>query len=216
MERRKALAVATAATFILGGAVVATASVSGASFLGFGGTKHGPGSFAASVVTNKQGVVVRKKDVYDRYVVDTTAPGASDAAGSSGSSAGVAAAANGWPAAAPTTAAPAYLSEPPATTPATEPSSGNHDDTPVANSPAPAKHADDHDTESSPPPTAATTVPTTQPPATTTTVFYGEYHVPSDWPSGTPLPPFPSGTCHEPTLRWNHVDTTTAHWVCDD
>ena len=87
MERTKALAVASAATILLGSAIVAAAAVSGTSLLGFGGAStHGSGSFAASAdnASAKRRVIFRSRDVYDRYVVDT---GAGDGAGlaSSGS-----------------------------------------------------------------------------------------------------------------------------------
>jgi hypothetical protein len=76
MERRKALAVASAATILLGSAIVAAAAVSGASLLGFGGAStHGTGSFAATAENagSKRRVIFRSRDVYDRYLVDTGA-----------------------------------------------------------------------------------------------------------------------------------------------
>ena len=208
MERRKALAVATAATLVLGGAIVGTASVSGASFLGFGGTKHGPGSFAASVVSTKQGVVVKNHDVYDRYVVDTGGTPTTTAATGGSSSAGAARAEGTWPASTPTTA-PAP--NPPNATPTT----AHHDDgehSPGATTPT----STPHDAEL-PEPEPTTTAPTpTTAPATTPTTAPREYHVPPNWPKGAALPPFPSGPCSEPTLYWDGVDTGTAYWVCDN
>jgi hypothetical protein len=76
MERTKALAVASAATIVLGSAIVAAAGVGGTSLLGFGGAStHGSPSFAASAENPaaKRRVIFRSRDVYDRYVVDTGA-----------------------------------------------------------------------------------------------------------------------------------------------
>jgi hypothetical protein len=76
MERRKALAVASAATILLGSAIVAAAAVSGTSLLGFGdASTHGTGSFAATAENagSKRRVIFRSRDVYDRYLVDTGA-----------------------------------------------------------------------------------------------------------------------------------------------
>ena len=228
MERRKALAVASAATLILGGAVVGTASVSGASFLGFGGSKHGPGSFAASVVTDKQGVIIRKRDVYDKYVVDT---GDTTAPSSSGGSGGGSSNSNSSSAAGDNSTTNTWPTDP--TTPLTDPKTG---DTVTPTTKAATPHnsgggntnsgGGDTDstttvptqvTDTTVPQTFPTTTPTTVPPTTTpTTTFRVEYDIPRNWPKGTATPPKPNPPqCHQYNLIWNGTDTSTAQWVCD-
>jgi hypothetical protein len=70
MERRKALAVAAASTLALGGAVIATASLTGASFLGFGGTHHAPHFPVASGHSGPARVITRYRDEYTEQVVE--------------------------------------------------------------------------------------------------------------------------------------------------
>lgn len=187
MERRKALAAATAATLALGGGLIVAASVSGVSVLGFGGgSAHRvslPADSAAVVV--KQRVVVRRRDVYDRRVVETT-----DAPADLQSSIDTSA-----------TAAPT-----------TSPSDPNSD-SPVATAPDPitvpsvtSPRSDDDDPPSVSPTTQSSTAPTTLPSTTPTTRPLG---VPSDWPPGQPIPPEPAN-CREARL------SVSGLWHCDD
>ena len=193
MERRKALAVATAATLTLGTVVVAAASLTGASILGFGGTASARGaqSTATTVGNGKPPVVVRIHNIYDRRVVDTTDT-AAPAAGTSGTYTGAdlyrAPAVPDAATPSPTTttvAAPVAPIPPAGTTATTEPDDGA----------APPTTA--HPTSSS-----TTTIPTTTP----TTRPRG---VPPDWPPDEPIPPMPAN-CREPHLALNGV------WHCDD
>jgi hypothetical protein len=203
MERKKALALASAATFVLGSTVVAVAWVSGASFLGFGGAAThrgaslGPGPSGGSPIP---GVVRKTRNVYDRYVVDL---GGADDAGSSA----------GAPAASPGVAAT------PGFTGTTTPPEG----LPASASPAPRPPTrppgefEPPDTETPTPTPTPTTkpgvpTPTTTPaqstttiPTTTTTRPPG---VPADWPNNKPIPPVPPN-CRQPQLEDNGV------WNCD-
>jgi hypothetical protein len=195
MERRKALAAASAATLVLGSTIVAAASVTGASFLGFGGTsRHSAGSLATIAAhPAKQRVVVRTRDMYDRFVVDTGTAGAAGAAGTG-------------PATPPGPGAPAL----PTTTVTASPTVS--DPTPTTAAPArrttpePASSDVAPGASETPPsvPSAAPGSTTTVPPTTTTTLPRG---VPDDWPPGKPIPPMPPN-CHQPQLELNGV------WNC--
>jgi hypothetical protein len=75
MERRKALALAGAATLVLGTSVVAASALGGLGLLGFGASEaSGIGAFTTSPTTASNSVT-RTRDVYDTYVVgDGTDP----------------------------------------------------------------------------------------------------------------------------------------------
>ena len=179
MERKKALAVATAATLALGGGIVAVASLTGTSFLGFGGnaSAEGPGSFtpiaAHPAAAAKQRVVVRTRDVYDSFVVDT----------------GIGGYARGTYAATPPAQPPAAVTAPAVEPPrvATPARLDDHE--------SDDHESDDHESDDyeSPSTTGSANTSTTLPPG-----------VPDDWPSATPIPPMPPN-CYQPQLELNGV-----------
>jgi hypothetical protein len=203
MERRKAMAFATAITCVLGSTTEAFASVGGGSLLGFGGTRRaGIGSVSAAQLEadNAPGVVHRTKNVYDEVVVGSS---------EKPSTRSVALAAARTHVSKPATVLPA--------TPVVTPSSaaGRHrhptrkaasdtrrTSTRTASSPKePAEPVQKPVQE----PTTSTTS-TTSPPVTTTTRPRG---VPVDWPPNKPIPPMPPN-CRQPQLEDNGV------WNCQD
>ncbi|HEV7526608.1 MAG TPA: hypothetical protein VGP92_16690 [Acidimicrobiia bacterium] len=200
MERKQALAMATAATLVLGAGIVAVASMTGASLLGFGGGRRVGGVSSTAVGQShpsQPGVVVKTRNVYDRYVVDIgggSATGASSSVGSAtpGSGNGPATTSGRDPAnnATTPTSKPAPGAPPQRATPAPKP--GGTQTTPTT-------HAG----------TSTTTVvpnPTTTIPATTPTTW--PRGVPKDWPKDKPIPPMPPN-CRDPQLEDNGV------WNCD-
>ncbi len=201
MERRKALAAASAATLILGSTIVAGASVTGASFLGFGIGSHSSGQASGAP---DPGFVVKTRNVYDRYVVVTpdstqTGEGAANR---------------------PVTSSRAgSVSQPAATTPTVANPEGNGSTPPsrphTAAPPAPHESAPTtaHENPTTRPEIPApTTAPTTAPPGSTTTIptttTTWPLGVPRDWPPGKPIPPMPPN-CRQPQLEDNGV------WNCD-
>jgi hypothetical protein len=178
MERRKALALASAATLVLGSSIVAVVSTTGISILGFGG--GGSGHRAAALETapeGKPGVVVRSRDVYDRYVV-TVGPTNSGPVGSGPGAPG----GNGSADFTTTTlTVPTTNVTTPSTTATTQPGS------PTTTTVTPTTVA----------PNPTTTIPTTTP----TTWPRG---VPRDWPKDKPIPPMPPN-CRDPQLEDNGV-----------
>jgi len=205
MERRKALAAATAATFVLGSGIVAAASITGASFLGFGGGDEPSSSAAPSAPMSKGGVIVKTRNIYDQFVVATddgaTTGAASDNRHTGAPSGGL---------------DPIVVSEPSNAGPGAGPSAD--DSTPTSNAPAPrpgkarttpttaraTTPATAPDAGETPPTTSGPT-PTTTVPTTTTTWPPG---VPKDWPKDKPIPPMPAN-CRQPQLEDNGV------WNCD-
>jgi hypothetical protein len=182
MERRKALALAAAGTLALGTAVVAFAAAAG-SFLGFGGSHDGVGSFAGTLASasEKPATQVRTRHRYDQYVVDAPT-------GSSPSTAH---------ANAPREDARSSMSDAPdAPTPDSREAS--------ASDAAPARDVEletpgrDDDASAATPPTTSRFTPTTRPPG-----------VPDDWPANKPIPPMPPN-CRQPQLedngQWNCQD----------
>jgi hypothetical protein len=191
MERRTALAVASTATALLGSTVVAAASVTNTSLLGFGPGARAAVAIATSDTARPASTTVRRtRDVYDRYVVavgtDAT-PGADSAA----------------PRTVPTGIVPATAA----------PATGlpSVDSTPTS---LPARHRGSDGSDDTTPTTARTplTSPTPVPPSTTTiptTPTTRPRGVPRDWPADKPIPPMPPN-CREPKLEDNGV------WNCDD
>ena len=197
----KALAAASAATLILGSTVVAGASMTGASFLGFGGGSHGNAGFG-----NGRGQARHRREdaQHLRQVRRRHGRGRNRGYGiRRGNRPGIASAGT-----TPTTAgAPGPTSGP---DPATDPT------TPTSQPGSPRRQTDE-----TPAPVAHTTTPTTQPgdesPATTvapspttvpTTTTTWPRGVPKDWPKDKPIPPMPPN-CREPQLEDNGV------WNCD-
>jgi hypothetical protein len=179
MERKQALALASAATAVVGGGIVAAAALSGASILGFGGRASAHDFAAVTPVVAQPAarsrVVVRTKNVYDRIVVATTSTPT--------------AARSSQPNVGSTVPAPVLATTPTtagATRPATEPN--RSDDGASGPSSTVAPPSDD--------------VSTTVPPSPPTTVRGPE--IPDDWPAGKPIPPIPPN-CHEAELHLNGV-----------
>jgi len=197
MERKKALAAAGTATLILGSTLVAGASMTGASFLGFGGNSNGK---AASVAAGKPGTIVKTRNIYDQFVVDTGS-GATDGHTSAGWSAGGAPLAGATPTSTGTTV------------PNSEPNP-SHDSTPTSQPKASTSPQPGSTTHTTPTTDAgAALTPTTVAPApspttipTTTTTW--PLGVPKDWPKNKPIPPMPPN-CQQPQLEDNGV------WNCD-
>jgi hypothetical protein len=204
MERRKALAAATAATFVLGSGIVAAASMTGTSILGFGGGAKHSRTSSTNADSAKPGVVVKTRNIYDRYVVttgdDATTGTASDNRNAGGSSGSTDSALAREPTAADPGREPAAGDSPPTSNaPAARP--GTRRSTPTtarATTPTTAAHG------VATPPTTAAPTPTTVPSPTTT----WPRGVPSDWPKDKPIPPMPPN-CREPQLEDNGV------WNCD-
>ncbi len=199
MERKKALAAAGTATLILGSTLVAGASMTGASFLGFGGGTNGK---AASAASGTPGTIVKTRNIYDQFVVDTGS-GATDGQNSAGWSAGGTPVAGATPTSTGTTV------------PNSEPDPGHDSTTPTSKPKAStSKPATKPSTTNTTPTTDAgaaltpTTVAAPSPttlPTTTTTWPRG---VPKDWPKDKPIPPMPPN-CQQPQLEDNGV------WNCD-
>lgn len=190
MERKKAFASASAATFVLGSVIVTAAAFGHVPLLGFG--THSVAQAATANVaapttvrpSTKQRVVVRTKDVYDQLVVDT---GNIDAA----------------------TRYPAPATNGSAPTPGLSPSTVAPVATPA---PEPRHESDDEPgtPETAPPTTgAAPASPTTTLPTEPNTPTTQRLQIPGDWPAGTPIPPVPPN-CFQPELRLNGT------WNCQN
>ncbi len=193
MERRKALAAATAATLALGSGIVVAASLSGVSILGFGGgAPHRVALTADSKPEVTQRVVVRRRDVYDRRVVDTTSPPAD-----------LQSSIDTGEVTRPTSTATTSASEPTPTAPTTAPPVPIT--SPRSPSPTSPTTVDDED----PPSVSPTTQPASSSTLPTTTPTTRPRGVPSDWPPGEPIPPEPAN-CREARLSLSGV------WHCDD
>lgn len=196
MERTKALAASTAATLALGSGIVAAASITGASFLGFGVVKHNARSTAAATPDgSKPGVVVRTRNVYDRYVVET-ANGTPPVGGGSGTTTGSPGGAGTPGSTPPTGTSPEREPRAPTPTPTTSPPRTGK--TP-SNTPT---------TRPEEPTTPPAVTPTTPAPSPTTIPATWPIGVPKDWPPDKPIPPMPPN-CGQPQLEDNGV------WNCD-
>ena len=193
MERRKALAAATAATLVLGSGIVGAVSLSGMSVLGFGGGSSHRVSVSADArpAAVSQRVVVRRRDVYDRRVVDTTTTPAADLQSSIDTS-------DITPSTPAATTSPSEPISAPSTTTAPVPVGSPHSTSPTTD--------DDAGPPATSPTTQSSTTPTTLPPTTPTTRPRG---VPSNWPPGVPIPPEPAN-CREARLSLSGI------WHCDD
>ena len=203
MERRKALALASTATLLVGSTIVSVASVSGASFLGFGASSSHAAAAGSAGPGSAPGVVRKTRNIYDRYVLDLG--GGSTNAQSTGSPhapAAVVALPNFAVGDAPGPSTPAEST--PTTRPASKrrtPTTTPHGSTTKVPSTTPTTEPDETTPVTAPPATAPpTTIPTT-----TTTWPRG---VPRDWPKDKPIPPMPPN-CREPQLEDNGV------WNCD-
>ena len=204
VDRRKAIAFATAITCVLGSTTVAFASVGGGSLLGFGGTRGtGIGTVSAGRIeaADAPGVVRRTKNVYDEVVVGSSEkPSSGSAAFASART----------PEAQPATNVPATqtVTPSPDATRSRRPVRGARSDTRHTSNrseSSPKEPTTEPVHEPEPEPTTSTTS-TTSPPVTTTTRPRG---VPGDWPPNKPIPPMPPN-CHRPQLEDNGV------WNCED
>lgn len=184
MERKKALASASVATLVLGSAIVTAASLGHIPLLGFGtravAQAAAPVAQTTTPATAKPRVVVRTKDVFDRFVVDTGNNG--EGTGSPTPTTNGSAPA---PELSPTTVAPVA-------TPAPEPRHES-DDEPGSSEPTPPTTAPASPTTTPAGPTTLPIAPTTQ-----------RLQIPDDWPAGKPIPPVPPN-CFQPELRLNGV-----------
>ncbi len=211
MERKKALALASTATLLVGSTMVSVASVSGASFLGFGAAHATVATATTSDANAAPGVVRKTRNIYDRYVLDLGGDPAATASPRVPRSASVAAAA---PADFSIPVAPGPGAPNDATTPTTTrpsaPRTKTASPTPSRPKPptsTPSTHSTEPDDPApgTVPPTTAAPHSTTTIPTTTTTWPRG---VPRDWPKDKPIPPMPPN-CRQPQLEDNGV------WNCD-
>ncbi len=204
MERRRALALASTATLLVGSTIVSVASVSGASFLGFGGGSSHSATAGTGGSAPAPGVVHQTRNIYDRYVLDVG--GGSTDAGPTGSphapSALVAVPNFGvGDASGPSGPDQSTTTTRPAPSPHTPPSTPRSSKPKVA-APTPTTEPDE------PTPVTTTPAPTSAPTTTATTTTTWPQGVPHDWPKNKPIPPMPPN-CRQPQLEDNGV------WNCD-
>ena len=206
MERRKALAFATAVTCVLGSTTVAFASVGGGSLLGFSG-KHGNGigsvSAAQLEAANAPGVVHRTKNVYDEVVVGGSEKSSTRSAALAATRGGASQRATVLPATPTPTATPSSDSERHRAPTGKGSSNTRRTSTRTESSPKEPTTEPVHEPVQESP---TSTTSTTSPPVTTTTRPRG---VPVDWPPNKPIPPMPPN-CQQPQLEDNGV------WNCQD
>jgi hypothetical protein len=185
------MAVAAAATCVLGSSAVALAATFGAPVLGFGRSHSADAAevstvWEASTAQQARRVITRTKDVFDTVVVDVPVGGAASSTRSVDP---------------PATMAP----ERRPTTRAARP----HRDTEAPHRRRRTRADDPPPTTTRPRVTEPGEAPVTSTTVSTTTTTTRPRGVPDDWPPDKPIPPMPPD-CDQPQLEDNGV------WNCQD